>query len=199
VSALERSLASLLARLTERRARFALVGGLAVSVRTEPRFTRDADVCVAVGTDSEAEELVASLRAAGYRVISIVEQEATRRMATVRLVAERGRDDGVVLDLLFASSGVEQEVVETADELEVFEGVDAPVASVTSLIALKVLARDDATRPQDRVDLVALMRVASASDVLAAYDLCRLIAERGYQRGRDLAAELDALRAELED
>jgi predicted nucleotidyltransferase len=199
VSALERSLASLLARLTERRARFALVGGLAVSVRTEPRFTRDADVCVAVGTDSEAEELVASLRAAGYRVISIVEQEATRRIATVRLVAERDRGDGVVLDLLFASSGVEQEVVETADELEVFEGVDAPVASIASLIALKVLARDDATRPQDRVDLVALMRVASASDVLAAYDLCRLIAERGYQRGRDLAAGLDALRAELED
>ena len=36
---------------------FALVGGLAVSVRTEPRFTRDVDVAVAVGSDSEAESL----------------------------------------------------------------------------------------------------------------------------------------------
>ena len=188
MSGLEEALASLLARLTEQRARFALVGGLAVSVRTEPRFTRDADVCVAVGSDSEAEVLIGALRTAGYRVISIVEQEATGRVATVRLVAERDRDDGVILDLLFASSGVEHEVVETADELEVFEGVRAPVATVAALIALKVLARDDADRPQDRVDLVGLMRVASASDVSAAYDLARLIGDRGYGRGRDLLA-----------
>jgi hypothetical protein len=199
VSALEEAFTSLLARLAEERARFALVGGLAVSVRTEPRFTRDADVCVAVGSDNEAEGLVGALRATGYQVVSIVEQEATGRIASVRLAAERDRDDGVVLDLLFASSGVEHEVVETADDLEVFDGVWAPVASIAALIALKVLARDDALRPQDRVDLVALMRVASASDVSAAYDLCRLIGDRGYQRGRDLMAALDALRAELGD
>lgn len=187
-----------LARLAAQRARFALVGGLAVSVRTEPRFTRDADVCVAVGSDREAERLIVALQAAGYRVISIVEQEATERIASVRLAAERDHDDGVVLDLLFASSGVEHEVVDTADEVEVFEGVTAEVASIAALIALKVLARDDVTRPQDRVDLVALMGVASTSDVSGAYGLAGFIVERGHQRGRDLTAELDALRAELD-
>ena len=35
--------------------RFALIGGLAVSARTEPRFTRDADLAVAVTSDAEAE------------------------------------------------------------------------------------------------------------------------------------------------
>jgi hypothetical protein len=41
------------------------------------------------------------------------------------------------------------------------------------------------------------MRVASASDVGDAYALVGLIGERGYDRGRDLTAELEALRAEL--
>lgn len=36
-------------------ARWALVGGLAVSARTEPRFTRDLDVAVAVPDDGAAE------------------------------------------------------------------------------------------------------------------------------------------------
>jgi hypothetical protein len=131
------------------------VGGLAVSVRTEPRVTRHADVCVAVEDDEEAEGLIGSLPATGYRVAAIVEQETTGRIATVRLAAEGGREDGVVLDLLFASSGVEPEVVEAAEDMEVFEGVSAPVATIAALIALKVLARDDTDRPQDRVDLVA--------------------------------------------
>jgi hypothetical protein len=40
----------------------ALVGGLAVSVRTEPRFTRDADLAVAVTDDADAEALVMARR-----------------------------------------------------------------------------------------------------------------------------------------
>lgn len=197
MSTLQEALQSLVVRLTGLDARFALVGGLAVSVRTEPRFTRDADVCVVVESDREAESLVLSLRTAGYRVISILEQEATGRIATVRLAAEGDRADGVVLDLLFASSGVEQEVVETADEIEVFEGVTAPVASIAALIALKVLARDDVARPQDRVDLVALLGSASTSDVSAAAELLRLITERGFHRGRDLPSLLQGLRDEV--
>ena len=37
--------------------RLALVGGLAVSARAEPRFTRDVDLAVAVVSDDEAERL----------------------------------------------------------------------------------------------------------------------------------------------
>jgi hypothetical protein len=37
--------------LSASRAPFALVGGLAVSVRTEPRFTRDADFALAAAGD----------------------------------------------------------------------------------------------------------------------------------------------------
>jgi hypothetical protein len=41
--------------LRELGARWALVGGLAVSARAEPRTTRDIDVAIVVGSDSEAE------------------------------------------------------------------------------------------------------------------------------------------------
>lgn len=56
MSWLESALRDLVGRLTDLGSRFAVVGGLAVSARTEPRFTRDADVCVAVHSDAEAEE-----------------------------------------------------------------------------------------------------------------------------------------------
>jgi hypothetical protein len=197
VSALESALEALLERLSDRGTRVAIVGGLAVSARTEPRFTRDADVCVSVDDDEQAESLVRALQAHGYRVLALVEQEVSARIATVRLVSPEAMDEGVALDLLFASSGIESEVIATADEMELFEGIRAAIASTASLIALKVLSRDDLTRPQDRMDLVALLAVASAEDVVEATRLLGLIQDRGFGRGRDLGALLDDLRAEL--
>jgi len=49
------------------------VGGLAVSVRLEPRFTRDADVAVAVASDAEAEAVTGWLVAAGCQVTATAE------------------------------------------------------------------------------------------------------------------------------
>jgi hypothetical protein len=62
---------------------WALVGGFAVSVRVEPRFTRDLDVVVAVTADRQAEGVVGQLVEAGYRVHTMVEHDAVERLATV--------------------------------------------------------------------------------------------------------------------
>lgn len=84
---------------------WALVGGLAVSVRAKRRFTRDVDLAVAVDSDAQAERLVGDLREMGYEILETVEQETTGRFATARLLP-LGRDPGgVIVDLLFASSG----------------------------------------------------------------------------------------------
>ena len=61
---------------------WAVVGALAVSARTEPRFTRDIDVAVAVDDDPDAERVVRLFRDAGHRVFALVEQEAQGRLAT---------------------------------------------------------------------------------------------------------------------
>jgi len=193
VSRLETAFRRLLDRLLVRGARVAVVGGLAVSARTEPRFTRDADICVAVEDDAEAEALIRGLQRQDFAVEAVVEQEATGRIASARLVATRPSEAGVVLDLLFASSGIEADIVAGAETMELFEGLVAPIATVPALIALKVLARDDARRPQDRVDLVSLLAVANSADLAETRRLLALIEERGYARGRRLLANLNAL------
>lgn len=132
----------------------------------------------------------------GYRVQALVEQEATARLATTRFFPPGEDPAGVVLDLLFASSGIEAEVVGSADVLHVLPGVQVAVASLAHLIALKVLSRDDRTRPQDAVDLVALSRAATPADLEEARRAAHLIVQRGFGRGRDLVAAVDALARE---
>ena len=168
---------------------FALVGGLAVSVRVEPRFTRDVDLAVVVAGDAEAEALVSTLVTDGWRVSAVIEQEAVNRLATVRLDAPHDVNTTAVVDLLFASSGIESELVRDAELLEVLPGVTLPVACIAHLIVLKMLARSS-ERPQDDADLAALLAVATDEDLRLARDLAQLVVERGYHRGRDLLTEL---------
>ncbi|MCF7838745.1 MAG: nucleotidyl transferase AbiEii/AbiGii toxin family protein [Candidatus Marinimicrobia bacterium] len=171
---------------------WALVGGLAVSVRCEPRFTRDVDIAVAVSSDAQAEALVNAFVAGGFRVQSVVEQTARHRLATVRLTGPRALEIEIMLDLLFASSGLEPDICAAAEAIEVFPGVHAPVASLGHLIALKLLARDDEARPQDAGDLRQLSARAAAGDWRVAAAAVELICARGFQRGKDLEAELQA-------
>ena len=56
-----------------------------------------------------------------------------------------------------------------------------------------MLSRDDMTRPQDLVDLRALLRVAADRDLELARTALAAITARGYHRGRDLDADLDGL------
>ncbi len=185
-NAVAATLLGVAARFDRLGAAWALVGGLAVSVRAEPRFTRDVDVCVVVRDDAEAERLVTVLVSDGYRVRTVVEQDAVGRLATVRLTGRADDGTEAVLDLLFASSGIESEVVGAADRIEVLPSVSVPVARAGHLVALKLLARDDDTRPQDAADLIALRAVLTAEDRADAAAAVLLIGERGYERGRDL-------------
>jgi hypothetical protein len=174
---------------------WALVGGFAVSARAEPRFTRDVDIAVMVDGDRAAELLVRSLMTDGYVVFSSVEHD-NGRLATVRL-SRTTSDVEVVVDLLFASSGIEPEIAQAAEALEITPGLVVPVATIGHLIAIKVLARDDATRPQDLADLRALVRSADPADLSDAREAVALIETRGYNRDRDLRKALDELVAEL--
>ena len=63
---LEAALRGIATELDRRGRSWALVGGLAVSARAEPRFTRDIDLALAVADDADAETLVHALVAHGY-------------------------------------------------------------------------------------------------------------------------------------
>ena len=172
---------------------WALVGGLAVSVLSEPRTTRDLDVAVAVESDGEAEEVVQQLQNRGYRLAQApFEQTARGRLATVRLLIPGRRAEGVLFDVLLASSGIEAEVVAAARTVEVLPGAWVPVATLGHLLALKILA----FRAQDQQDARQLLIRAQPQDV----DLCRrlldLIERRQYNRGADLQRRFQEFLAE---
>ncbi len=192
---LEAALQKVVGDLRDARVRFALIGGLAVSVRAEPRFTRDIDLAVAVVDDREAESIVNDLLHRGYQILASLEQTSARRLATVRLRVPGEPVEGVVVDLLFASSGIEPELVAQAESLEIARGLEVPVACVPHLIALKLLARDETHRPQDDLDLRSLLSTASDPELADARACVALIAERGFQRDKDLPRELDRVMA----
>lgn len=192
------TLRRILDALTESGASVALVGGLAVGVRCEPRFTRDVDLAVAVADDAEAEALVRALLARGYRAFDVLEQEAAGRLATVRLRCPPAEADTAVVDLLFASSGIEREIVERAEEVAVGGGLVVPVARTAHLIATKLLSATE-RRPQDAIDLANLVRAAGEAELGDARDAVRLIESRGFARSRDLVAALDAAIASARD
>jgi predicted nucleotidyltransferase len=186
MNAVERALRDFL-EVRPAHVRTAVIGGVAIGARTEPRFTRDLDFAVAVASDAEAEQCVFSMRQLGYEVATALQQVKHGRLATVRL---RRRGRGPLVDLLFAATGIESEIVEAAEPIEIGGGIVTEVARVGHLIAMKLVARDDDRRPQDRVDLAALAKVADEVEWARAETAVRLIRERGFGGSRDLAAAL---------
>ena len=167
---------------------FAVIGGIAVGARTTPRTTTDVHLCVAVATDQEAEGVVADLTARGYILTLALEQTDTGRLSLVRL---RSPIDGeTYVDLLFASSGIEDLAAADADGVDV-GGVEVPVAALGHLVALKVLSNSARRAHKDAVDLDVLLSGIDDAEFARARAGVRLIMERGSARGRNLVTELE--------
>ena len=160
--------------------------------RGEARFTRDIDVAVVVSGDDEAEDLLFWLRGRGYVAIATVEHEVAKRLATARL-----RDpNGVVCDLIFASSGIERETVDTAEVTEVFPDCSVPTACVETLLAMKVLA-STSERPRDAGDIRAMVLANPTFDEERVKAYLALVEQRGYARGQRLLPKWRKLRKQL--
>ncbi len=189
---LESTLREINAALRRLKVSYALVGGFAVTLRAEPRLTRDIDFVVAVKDDKSVEGIVRNLVGEGRLVKMLIEQTAVNRLSTVRL-APTESVEGVVVDLLFASCGIEAEIVSDSEVLEVLPELLVPVARKEHLIAMKLLARDDVRRPRDLEDLRGLMPALSKEEIALVHRLLALITERGYSRGRNLAGDFTEL------
>jgi len=168
----------------------ALVGGIAASVRTEPCFTRRLDFALAVQHDEEAEHALLELERHGFSVVAKVEHTTARRFATAQL---RESADTPIVELLFASCGIEPEIVADSSPLQVL-GVNVSVATVGHLVAMKLVSDDPERRPRDHQELVALASVADEREWQRAHEAIGLIQQRGFSRGRDLPAGLAEIR-----
>jgi len=160
--------------LNELRAKWALIGALAVGVYGEPRTTKDIDIAVVVANKAEQEALVNEFVKRGYGPPQLLWHAMPAHKLGNRLQVRGNVPNPTVVDLLFSSSGIENEVVTRAQKLEVFPGLEIPVASRGHLIAMKVLSKDDFDRIRDNSDLQQLVNGASEIDLdeaRAALDL----------------------------
>lgn len=185
---LQVNLAAIASRLDEVGVKWCLIGGMAVSARSEPRFTRDVDLAVSVDDDRAAEAIIRGLTVQGWETLAVLEQTATGRLATVRLFPPGSVGDRIVVDLLFASSGIEPEIVAASSPLEVFPGLSVPVAAIPHLLVMKLLAANDRERYQDLADIEGLLKEASEAQLGSVEALLDLVTARGNHRGKDLKA-----------
>lgn len=172
--------------------RWALIGGVAVSFRAEPRTTQDLDMVVVVTGDQEAERIALDLKLRGYRPHDLQPflENPDGGLNTVRMLAPVSVGlETIGVDLLFAFSGVEEEVVAAAEVHVVLPGLYVPVARTGHLIALKVLAGRD----KDRTDVRSLLQKATLEELQLARETLDRIERRGFHRGKDLQAELARL------
>lgn len=174
-----------------------MVGGIAVSLRTLERFTKDIDIAISVESSSAAELLVNSLKNAGFLIAYYLEKEEDGSLMTVRLTT--GGEVELFIDLLFTTSGIEPEVIADATEMEPFPAIKVKLATTPSLIAMKVLSADWKTRPQDVLDIQQLLDIADSDDLARSRQLLDLITERGYNRNKDLQKDLDGYIEQFKD
>lgn len=192
---LGKAITSVVDWLNRNQIKYALVGGLAVSFRALERATKDIDIAIATKDDTEAENLVLSLQSLGFHPATLLENKRQKKISTVRLLS--AEFPGVYLDLLFTTSGIESEVVQTAEPVEVLPGLTVQLASRSSLLAMKVLSSTSKHRRQDLIDIDNLFAEATTEEINQAKSLVSLIQERGFNHQLDLLALFDRLFSEF--
>lgn len=168
--------------LEQLRVRWALVGALAMTARSQARNTADVDIAISVKPDAKIEALVQTLFGRGYQQFAVLERITKKQLRGVRLICPGYSSEGGVVDLLTAVCGIEPEITQAAERLEVLPGVTIPVATTWHLLAMKVLA----WRPKDQMDVGLLLEVATSADLERAYEALELISRRGFDGGADL-------------
>jgi hypothetical protein len=137
--------------------------------------------------------LVHRLQQRGYSLVTMFEHTPSGRIGTVRLLSPAA--PGILVDLLFAACGVEPEVVATAGPGTVMDRFRLPVAQRSHLLAMKVVAAHADRRPQDFTDIRSLLADASVAEVREVGGLLRLIAQRGFSGGSNLAKKWSSAKA----
>ena len=163
---------------------FAVVDGVAAEGDTA-HVTNAVDFAVGADDDADVQSILDALRAQGFE--ARIAERSKGRMSAAQL--DWGDDD---VRLLFASTGIEREIVNDARDAEVTGVGRLRLARVEDLLAVKIV-RIAATRPRDRADAHVLLmqnpelRLGDVSERLA------LITSRGFHREQDLAAKLQFL------
>jgi hypothetical protein len=162
---------------------YALIGGLAVSLRGQPRVTADVDMVIQADVPRSL-SLVAGLHTTSFKPLFEDVGEVVQKALILPL---RHRSTNVKVDLALGLSGFERQAVARAERLHL-AGTTICVATAEDLLIMKVLAG----RPQDDQDALGLV-IAQGRHLDWTYCL-DLAAELGEAVGQDLIGRMNSLR-----
>lgn len=112
---------------------YALVGGLAVSIYTEPRATQDIDLVISV---ENWEQVLTALAPLGYKLLATPMTFDSGRLEIRRLTKLAG-DEFMVIDFLILHDEVLQGILERCLEVNWKGGLPIRLAAVDDLALLK--------------------------------------------------------------
>ena len=134
---------------------YAIIGGVAVSIRAVPRYTEDVDAVVWVD-DSRRSEFLAQITKRGLRPRASDPLGFARKNRLLLLTDE----DGVHVDLSFGVLPFEEEMIRNAEPIEIAEGCTASIATARALVLMKAVA----WRSKDLHDIVEIVSVNPDED-----------------------------------
>jgi hypothetical protein len=162
---------------------YALVGGMAASLRGQPRATADVDLII--GADLAVTlALAATLDSTAFRplfsdIASVIERSF--------ILPLRHRRTNVRIDLALGLSGFEQQAISRAKPIDI-GGYSILVVTAEDLLIMKVLAG----RPQDEQDARSIV---TAQGKNLDWGYCQTVAkDLGDALGQDLVRSLNAFR-----
>ena len=120
--------------LADLRLPYAIIGGTAVQVWGEPRFTQDLDLTILAPTESFPETIGHLLARLNPRIPNADEFARRNRVLLVQT------SNGYPVDISFGMPGYEEEVMSRAIEYEIFAGVAVRICSAEDLIVHKAIA-----------------------------------------------------------
>lgn len=147
IAEVERALLDGIAALDALDVRYAIVGGLAVSVWAMPRATRDVDLYADLDA-AKKPQVKQELEAHGFEVPAMAEE-----LEQFGVFRSRSRSDGIFLDIFSATGPLGQAILDRRRRITL-EGRDVWLISPEDLILLKAFSE----RERDFDDLVALYR-----------------------------------------
>jgi len=151
IAEVERALLEGIAALEALDLRYAIVGGLAVSVWAIPRATRDVDLYADL-KDSQRQNVQKELEDHGFEVPAMAAE-----LEQYGVFRSRSRRDGVFLDIFSAVGPLGQAILDRRQRI-MLEGRAIWLISPEDLVLLKAFSE----RERDFEDLVSLFRHAAA-------------------------------------
>lgn len=151
---LQVTLADAINFLTSNQLAYALIGGLASSIRGEPRVTADVDLVIGTEVDG-ALQLIEKLDGSSFSPLFDGVEEVVEQAFILPL---RHRQTSVKVDLSIGLSGFEKRMMERSTAIEL-EGQKVQVVTAEDLLLMKMLAG----RPQDQQDVKGIVTVQGDS------------------------------------